>query len=399
MIVVVGGGICGLGIGWRLAQAGRDVTVMDRGEAAMAATWAAAGMLAPQAEAEHAEEALLPLAMESCRLWQSFAHELQRCSGIDVDYRTEGTLVVATDRDEFELLEHRFSYLRELGLNLEWLSGYEARQKEPYLSRGVSGALFSPEDHQVDNRLVGSALKASYIKAGGQLREHTSVDEILTRSGRVTGVRVGDQEIEAEAVVIAAGAWSRNIAGLSPEASPPVRPLKGQMVAVQMSTLAPILDHVLWGPGNSIVPSIYLAPKSDGRLIIGATVEEMGFDTSLTAGGMLEILRSAWEILPGIYDLPLVESWAGLRPASRDDAPILGPTGVDGLVMATGHHRNGILLAPITADTVSDYILTGTVADIMRPFMLDRFDKSLSTVAQFAMSEQKPAPEIATEKV
>jgi len=390
MIVIVGGGICGLGIGWRLVQAGRDVTVIDSGEAAMAATWAAAGMLAPQAEAEHAEEALLPLAMESCRMWRSFADELLRESGVDVDYRTEGTLVVAVDRDDFELLEHRFTYLRDLGLNLEWLSGYEARQKEPYLSRNVSGAMFSPQDHQVDNRLVGSALRTSFINAGGILREHTRVDEILITSGHVTGVRVGDQEIEAEAVVVAAGAWSRNIAGLPPEASPPVRPLKGQMVAVQMPETAPILEHVLWGPGNSIVPSIYLAPKSDGRLIIGATVEEMGFDTSLTAGGMFEILRSAWEILPGIYDLPLIDSWAGLRPASRDDAPILGPTDVDGLVMATGHHRNGILLAPITASTVSDYILTGTVADIMRPFMLDRFNKPVSTAVQFGMNEDKP---------
>ena len=391
MIVIVGGGICGLGIGWRLAQAGRDVTVIDSGEAAMAATWAAAGMLAPQAEAEHAEEALLPLAMESCGMWGSFSDELLRESGIDVDYRAEGTLVVAVDRDDFELLEYRYSYLRDLGLNLEWLSGYEARQREPYLSRNVSGAMFSPQDHQVDNRLVGSALKTSYIAAGGILREHTSVDEILITSGRVTGVRVGDQEIGAEAVVVAAGAWSRNIAGLPPEASPPVRPLKGQMVAVQMPETAPILQHVLWGPGNSIVPSIYLAPKSDGRLIIGATVEEMGFDTSLTAGGMFEILRSAWEVLPGIYDLPLIDSWAGLRPASRDDAPILGPTDVDGLIMATGHHRNGILLAPITASTVSDYVLTGTIADIMRPFMLDRFNKPVSTDAQFAMSEEKPS--------
>jgi glycine oxidase len=392
MIVIIGGGICGLGIGWRLAKAGRDVTIVDRGEAAMAATWAAAGMLAPQAEAEHAEEALLPLAMESCRMWQTFSDELRRCSGIDVDYRTEGTLVVALDRDDFEMLEHRFTYLRDLGLNLEWLSGDEARQKEPYLSRGVSGALFSPEDHQVDNRLVGSALKACYIEAGGHLRENTSVDEILTNSGRVTGVRVGDQEIKAEVVVVAAGAWSRNIAGLPPEVSPPVRPLKGQMAAIQMPEAAPILQHVLWGPGNSIVPSIYLAPKSDGRLIIGATVEEMGFDTSLTAGGMLEILRSAWEVLPGIYDLPLVESWAGLRPASRDDAPILGPTEMDGLVMATGHHRNGILLAPITADTVSDYILTGNVADIMRPFMLNRFCKSPTAAGHHAMIYQESVP-------
>ncbi|MBT5050873.1 MAG: glycine oxidase ThiO [Rhodospirillaceae bacterium] len=373
MIVIVGGGICGLGIGWRLAQAGQDVCVIDRGEANKAATWAAAGMLAPQAEAEHAEEALLPLALESRAMWVDFAGDLLTATGIDVDYRAEGTLVVALDRDDREYLEHRYSYFRELGLGVEWLSGYEARQKEPFLARAVTGAIFSPLDHQVDNRRVGDALKDAYLQAGGTLREHTEIDEILLQGDHVTGVRIGAEEIAAEAVVVAAGAWSRNIPGLPEHVRPPVRPLKGQMVAVQMPSDAPLIQHVVWGPGNSIVPSIYLAPKGDGRLIIGATVEEMGFDTELTAGGLFELLRSAWEALPGIYDLPVVESWAGLRPASRDDAPILGPTAIDGLVMATGHHRNGILLAPITARAVSDYLLTGRVASIIQPFLLERF--------------------------
>ncbi len=373
MIVIIGGGICGLGIGWHLARAGRAVCVVERGEANMAATWAAAGMLAPQAEAEHAEEALLPLAMESRAMWADYAADLQQASGIDVDYRTEGTLVVALDRDDREHLEHRFAYFRDLGLGVDWLSGYEARQKEPYLARGITGAIYSPLDHQVDNRRVAVALKAAYLAAGGTLREQTEVDEILVSGGRVTGVRIGDEKIAAEAVVDAAGAWARNVPGMPEAGRPPVRPLKGQMLSVRMATDAPILRHVVWGPGNSIVPSIYLAPKSDGRLIVGATVEEMGFDTDLTAGGLFELLRSAWEALPGIYDLPVTESWAGLRPASRDDAPILGPTPVEGLVMATGHHRNGILLAPITARAVGDYLLTGRVADIIRPFLLDRF--------------------------
>lgn len=374
MIAIVGGGICGLCIGWRLAQAGQDVCVFDRGEANKAATWAAAGMLAPQAEAEHGEEALLPLALESRGMWPDFARELEADTGIQVDYRAEGTLVVALDRDDREYLEHRYTYFRELGLGVDWLSGYEARQKEPYLARAVTGAIYSPFDHQVDNRKVGDALLAAYIKAGGQLREQTNVDEVLIRSGRVEGVRVGDEEIAAEAVVIAAGAWSRNIPGLPDEVRPPVRPLKGQMVALQMPQEAPLIEHVVWGPGNSIVPSIYLAPKDGGRLVVGATVEEMGFDTEMTAGGLFELLRSAWEVLPGVYDLPVLESWAGLRPASRDDAPILGPTSVDGLVMATGHHRNGILLAPITAQAVSDYLMSGRLASLVKPFLLERFE-------------------------
>mgnify|MGYP003670931242 FL=1 len=375
MIVIIGGGICGLGIGWRLAEQGADVTIIERDEAGQAATWAAAGMLAPQAEAEHGEEALLPLALESRAMWAEFAAELTTASGIDVDYRTEGTMVVSLDRDDREYLESRFDYFRTLGLDVEWLSGYAARQKEPHLARAVSGAVYSALDHQVDNRLVATALRAAYLAAGGTLRENLAVDEVLVSNNRVTGVRAGGEEIAAEAIVLAAGAWSRNLAGLPDAARPPVRPLKGQMVSVAMDPRNPLIEHVIWGPGNGIVPSIYLAPKGDNRLIIGATVEEMGFDTEMTAGGLFELLRTAWEVLPGIYDLPIVESWAGLRPASRDDAPILGPTPVDGLVLATGHHRNGILLAPVTAAKIAEYLLKGRLDPLLAPFLLERFSR------------------------
>jgi len=381
VIVIVGGGICGLGIGWRLAAAGRDVTIFERDRAGMAATWAAAGMLAPQVEAEHGEEALLPLAMESRAMWQGFAAELEAATGIDVDYRTEGTMVVGIDRDDTEYLEHRFEYFRALGIEVEWLSGYQARQREPHLARRVTGAIYSPLDHQVDNRKVGPALKQAFLAAGGALREQTPVDEVLTAGGRVTGVRVGDETVAAEAVVLAAGAWSRNIPGLPEPARPPVRPLKGQMLAIGMPQGAPLLDHVVWGPGNGIVPAIYLAPKSDGRLIVGATVEEMGFDTDMTAGGLLELLRLTWDVLPSVYDQPVVESWAGLRPASRDDAPILGPSPVDGLVLATGHHRNGILLAPVTVRAVARYLEDGTVEPSIRPFLLERFRRESAPAA------------------
>lgn len=373
MIVIIGGGICGLGIGWRLAEQGADVTIIERDAAGQGATWAAAGMLAPQAEAEHGEEALLPLALESRAMWAEFANDLTTASGIDVDYRTEGTMVVSLDRDDREYLESRFDYFRTLGLDVEWLSGYAARQKEPHLARAVSGAVYSALDHQVDNRLVATALRTAYLAAGGVLRENLAVDEVLVSNNRVTGVRAGGEEIAAEAIVLAAGAWSRNLAGIPDVARPPVRPLKGQMVSVAMDPRNPLIEHVIWGPGNGIVPSIYLAPKGDNRLIIGATVEEMGFDTDMTAGGLFELLRTAWEVLPGIYDLPIVESWAGLRPASRDDAPILGPTPVDGLVLATGHHRNGILLAPVTASKITEYLLKGRLDSLLKPFLLERF--------------------------
>lgn len=368
MFVIIGGGICGLCIGWRLAEAGRPVTVFERGEAGRGATWAAAGMLAARVEAEHGEEGQLPLLLESRAMWPDFAAELARASGIDVEYRDEGTLVVALDRDDREELEQRHEYLTSLGLELELLTGIETRRREPHLARAVNSAIYSPLDHQVDNRKAFEALKAAYLAAGGVLCEGAEVTAIVTAAGRATGVMVGADEFAAEAVVLAAGAWSRNIAGLPDAVRPPVRPLKGQMLALQMPPGAALIDHVVWGPRT-----IYMVPRNDGRLVIGTTVEEMGFDTRLTAGGMFHILRYAYEILPGIYDFPLVESWAGLRPTSRDDAPILGPSALDGLVIATGHHRNGILLAPMTAELIGRYLLNGEIMDAMKPFLPDRF--------------------------
>ena len=379
MIVIVGGGVCGLGIGWRLAQAGRAVTVVERGKAGMAATWAAAGMLAPQVEAEPGEEFLLPLLLESRAMWAAFAAELEAASGMSVGYRAEGTLVVAIDRDENARLRDRMDYLSRLGLELTWLSGYEARQREPHLARTVTGAIFSPLDHQVDNRLVAPALRAAFARAGGTLLEDTPVVEVLHDGARATGVRLPDRAIAADAVVLAAGAWSRNIPGLPDAARPPVRPVKGQMLAVAMDPRAPLLRHVVWGRKG-----LYLVPRDDGRLIVGATVEEMGFDTGMTAGGVLDLLRNAWETLPGIYDLPLAETWAGLRPASRDDAPILGPAPLDGLVLAAGHHRNGILLAPLTARVIADYVTTGRLAESARPFGLARFARPVDNEGRAA---------------
>ncbi len=367
MIAIIGGGICGLGIGWRLAQAGRAVTVFDRGQAGRETTWAAAGMLAPHAEAEPGEEALLPLIRESLALWKPFAAELEAVSGLALDYRGEGTLIVALDRDERENLGSLFTYRQGLGLPVEWLSGLEARRLEPHLSRNVTAGVLCPQDHQVDSRKTVEALRKAFLSAGGSLREHCEVLEVRTDRERVTGVTTAAGPQDAETVVVAAGPWSRNIPGLPEDARPPVRPLKGQMLALQMPPEAPLVAHVLWTQYG------YLVPRSDGRLLVGATVEEMGFDREMTAGGLYEVLRHAWEALPGIYDLPVLETWAGLRPTSRDDAPILGPTALEGLVMATGHHRNGILLAPVTARAVSDFILSGTLAPAIAPFTLARF--------------------------
>ena len=367
MTIIVGAGICGLGIGWELVKAGHPVTVLDRGEAGGGATWAAAGMLAPQVEAEPGEEELLELLLEARALWSDYAQALAGASGIDVGYRTEGTMVVALDRDDAEHLRFQYDFQCRLGLQTAWLSGYAAREREPHLSRSVTAAIHSPLDHQVDNRRVAEALRVAFLGAGGDLREQTPVREIRIDGGRARGVVLDDQELRDDTVVIAAGAWSRDLPGLPDHVRPPVRPVKGQMLALQMDPAAPLIDHVVWGP------DIYLVPRSDGRLICGATVEEMGFDTTLTGGGLFDVLRHTWEVLPGIYDLPFVESWAGLRPTSRDDAPILGESGVAGLVFATGHHRNGILLGPLTARSVAELVLTGATPAAIRGFGIDRF--------------------------
>ena len=369
-VAIVGGGVCGLSVGWKLAKSGAKVTVFDRDEASRAATWASAGMLAPQMELKPEEENITLLGRECIGRWKNFAREVEKDSGLSVDYRDEGTLFVALDRDATEQLRFLHDHQKEIGLPVQWLSGYEARGREPHLSRRVTAALYSAEEHQVDPRALGTALIEAFTRVGGELRERTPVERILTEGERVSGVRVNGEDVGADAVLLAAGAWSGMVEGLPETLKPPVRPVKGQMLAVQQPQPA-LLDHCVWA--IDATRFVYLAPKSNGRLLIGATVEEVGFDTEVTAGGMLDLLRLGWDTLPGIYDLPIVETWAGLRPGSRDNAPILGKTQIDGLYMATGHYRNGILFAPVTAEDVADLILTGETSEAIEPFGLERF--------------------------
>jgi glycine oxidase len=366
-VAVVGGGICGLGIGWRLAAAGCPVDVFERGKAGREASWAAAGMLAARVETEPGEEPLLALNLESQVMWPSFARELEAASDIALGYRDEGTLVVAAHRDDAAELRNTYEFHRSLGLDVEWLTGGQARRIEPHLAPSVSAGVLSERDHQVDNRQLVLALREAFLRAGGTLHEDTLVEAIDIEAGHAKGVQIAGQRQNADMVLLAAGAWSYDIDGVPPAARPPVRPLKGQMLSLRMDPRAPIMDHVLWGPG------IYIVPRCDGTLILGATVEEKGFDTDLTAGGVFRLLEAAWEVLPQIEELPINEMWVGFRPTSRDDAPILGPTLVDGLVVATGHHRNGVLLAPLTIDAVSAFMLDGAMPKSIESFGIDRF--------------------------
>jgi glycine oxidase len=379
--VVIGAGVVGLSIAWRLAQAGCPVTVYDRAKAGRGASWAAAGMLATAVETEPGEEKLLALTLESQKLWPRFAREIEAASGISIGYRDEGTIVVALTRDDAAQLRFSYEFQRSLGLDIDWLSGVEARRREPHLRPGISGAVLSPKDHQVENRLLGSALARAARRAGVVLYEHCQVREVELSGGRARGVVSDRGSDPADIVVLAAGAWSREIAGIPASYLPPVRPIKGQMLALSMDPAAPLVRHVIW------LPRGYLVPRLDGRLIVGATVEERGFDDRVTAGGLLALIEGAWRAVPAIEELPVAETWVGFRPGSRDDAPMLGPSGIDQFVVATGHHRNGILLTPITAKVISGYVLTGRLPEVAAPFAPDRFnDPDRPTVRRLADS-------------
>ena len=366
-VAIIGGGVIGLAIGWRLAQQQARVDIFERDAAGRGASWAAAGMLAAGIEAEPGEDALYALNRKSQSMWPGFAAELEAAAGMRVGYRTEGTLEVALTRDDLARLRFHYEHRRSLGIALQWLSGAEARRCEPHLHPGAAAAVLSAEDHQIDNRELATALQRAFLAAGGTLHEHQPVDAIEMSAGRISALRIGERRHGADVVVLAAGAWSQGISGLPAAARPPVRPIKGQMLALRMDAATPLVRHVLW------TPRVYLVPRGDGRLIVGGTVEERGFDAALTAGGVFALLEGAWRAVPGIEDLPIDEMWVGFRPGSRDDAPILGPSGIDGLVLATGHYRNGILLTPVTTEAVSRYILTGEIAEAIRPFGIDRF--------------------------
>jgi glycine oxidase len=368
-VTVIGAGVIGLSIAWRLAARGASVTVFDRGAAGGGASHAAAGMLAAAMEAEPGEDALAALGRASQARWPAFAAELQQATGIDVELRTEGTLILALTADDRAHLLHRLAFQQQqLGLPVEWISAAEARRREPHLPATIAGAIWSADDHQVDNRKLAAALHAAAQAAGVIVHEHRAVAAIKNDGRRATGVILeGGEQVDADIVVLAAGAWSRAIAGVPRELQPPVRPVKGQMLALQMDPASPLISHVVCAPG------VYLVPRRDGRLLVGATVEEAGYDAQLTAGGILTLLEAAWRALPAIEELPIGEMWVGHRPGSRDDAPILGPGPIEGLIYATGHHRNGILLTPITSEAIAQLILEGAADPILAPFAIERF--------------------------
>ncbi|MGW4422953.1 glycine oxidase ThiO [Streptosporangium sp. NPDC004631] len=344
-LLIVGGGVIGLSVAWRAAGRGLRTAVADPAPAS-GASHAAAGMLAPVSEVTYTEEPLLRLGLASLARWPSFAAELAAEGGLDLDYRADGTLDVAFGADDLAALDDLAAFIDKLGLPAERLTGRECRRLEPMLAPSVRGGLLAGGDAWVDPRRVTRALLAAWERLGGVLMR-SRVTGLETASGAVSGVRLATGEtVGADRVILAAGAWSPTLEGLPPEVVPPVRPIKGQIV--RLRSPAPLLGRCVRGVVHG--SHVYLVPRGDGELVVGATQEEMGFDTRVTAGGLWELLRDARELVPGVTELELSDVVAGLRPGTPDNLPLVGPTLLPGLSLATGHHRGGVLLAPLTAD-------------------------------------------------
>ena len=344
--LVVGAGVIGLACAWRAAERGLRVCLLERERPGAGASSVAAGMLAPVGEVSWGEERLLRANLESAAAWPAFAARLGEASGREVGYRACGALHVALDRDEAEELRRRHELQLSLGLESEWLRPSECRRLEPGLATSVAGGIHAATEAEADPRVIVSALAEAFRRAGGEMVTGDAPAEALVEGGRLRGVRTREgREIGAGTVVLAAGAWSGEAEWLPAQARPPVRPVKGQILVLRGAE--PVADRIVasrW---------VYLVPRADGRLVVGATVEERGFERTITAGGVHELLRESYRLLPDVAELEITDMSVGFRPGSPDNAPLVGAGAMDGLVLATGHYRNGILLAPLTAEAVA----------------------------------------------
>ena len=369
MILIIGGGIIGLSIAWRLIGIGKKVIIIDKKNLGKEASWAAAGMLSGRLDLKPCEKKLLPIFEKSHLAWPKFAEELENKSGKSIGYKKEGTLMVACDLDEEKKLKNNYDFLKNNKVNITWLSGDKIRDKEPYVSNNVLSGFFSPDDHHVNNRYILNALITILKKNKNNciFKENTEVEKIITNKNQVIGVKTNNEIIKTKEIIVCSGAWTSKIKNIEIK-EVPIRPVKGQMVCLKIPKNILLLKHILWRE------NVYLVPRNNSDLIIGATEEEMGYDKSLTVGGIYNLLKIAREVLPAIEDLSIVESWSGLRPTSRDDAPIIGPSKkLKGLIYATGHHKNGILLAPLTSSVIKNYYLNGKIENDFNNFKPGRF--------------------------
>ena len=351
-VVIIGAGVAGLAIGWRLVQAGSTVTVLERAQAGKGATWAAAGMIAATAELGDAPQSEVELGQKSCAMWPDFARQIEEASGIAIGYAQTGSLLVATDAKDAADLTSRVSNNPDLKI----VTPADARAMEPLLSADIRAALFAEKDARVNNRALGRALAQAFVRAGGTLVASEAVIRIEHEAGRAVAARTPFSWYEADAFVLAAGAWSGLIEGLPREAIPPVKPMKGEMLALDPPPGATLPSRTIWGN------EVYLVPRG-GRLLVGATLEDAGFDTALSEAAADWLSARALSLIPSLKDWTICEHWAGLRPGSPDGLPILGESACRGLYIASGQYRNGILFAPAITEIVSGLVL-GRVAEL-----------------------------------
>jgi glycine oxidase len=366
-VVVVGGGVIGLTVARALALRGvRNVVLIERSSLGAESSWAAAGMLAPQAEADCADE-FFHFCCQSRDMYPAFAAALLEESGIDIELETTGTLYLAfTDADVNEL-EKRFVWQSEAGLQIERFDAEIAQLIEPSISHEVRAALKFPLDTQVENRRLISALASSNEKLGVRLLTGTMVESLKIEYGSVVGVETSFGCVATRRVVLASGAWTSLLKTPHLPLNLRIEPVRGQMLCFEANPQ--ICNHVIYSPRG------YLVPRSDGRLLAGSTTEHAGFDKRVTAIGVQSILSAALEISPRVGSLELIASWAGLRPRAPDNLPVLGACAeIGGLYYATGHYRNGILLAPLTGELIAQAIVESEVSPLLNIFSPDRFD-------------------------
>lgn len=371
-VIIIGAGVIGLAIARALAVRGvSDVTIIERGRPGAEASWAAGGILAPQIEANSADD-FFRLACASRDLYPSWAESLKEDTGVDVELDRTGTLYLGfTAEDEHEL-RCRFEWQSGEGLSVEWLTAQEAQRLEPGISQSVRCGLRFPNDWQVENRRLVDALWRATENLQVHLTANSRVDELRLEHRRVRGVATSSGFIATPIVVVAAGAWTSLIKSMPLDVE--IEPVRGQMLCFEARPQ--LARHVIYSSRG------YLVPRRDGRLLAGSTSERAGFDKRVTGDGVGSIKSMAMEIVPEIADLALADSWAGFRPRAVDDLPVLGSfKEIEGLFYATGHYRNGILLAPISAELIADAIVNGVAAPMLDAFTPNRF-RTIQTQAQ-----------------
>ncbi len=370
-VVVIGGGVIGLTIARALGQRSvRDVLLIERSALGTEASFAAGGILAPQAEADRADE-FFELACRSRDLYAEFAAGLFDETGVDVELDSTGTLYVALTNEDFKEVEKRYGWQSRAELAVEKLTAHEARELEPQIAPSVRGALLFPRDVQIENRRLLNALINSVANFGVNIATETNVASLEiahaqtgARTGRVAGVQTSRGRVSCRTVIVAAGTWS---SAIEHSHTPTIEPVRGQMICFDAKPQ--LTRHVIYSPRG------YLVPRKDGRLLAGSTSENAGFAKQVTAGGLSAILANAQEISPNVANLPIVDTWAGLRPRTADGLPVLGPCDeIDGLFYATGHYRNGILLAPVTGELIAEAVVSGHISPLLAAFSPNRFN-------------------------